>query len=249
MAKSEEIWGYIGEAGKDGEVSGEYRNGTFNGGGSCGSTNAWGNLSTGGGATDIRLVNGDWDNFDSLKSRIMVAGGGGGASRMLGSSWLNINGGQGGTITGGSSNRAVTNRCYLYQSNWWNSNIGGTICQSINNYIGHFGKGNTYAETNTAGAGGGYYGGGTGYSIGYVMFSGAGGSSFISGNAVCNAIAESSTESEIVHTGSFLHYSGKYFLFSKMLAGNETMPNPNGNGTMNGNSGNGCIKITQVYFE
>ena len=32
----------------------------------------------GGGATDIRYTNGDWFNFDSLKSRIIVAAGGGG---------------------------------------------------------------------------------------------------------------------------------------------------------------------------
>ena len=31
---------------------------------------------TGGGATDIRLVPGTWDNTDGLNSRIMVAGGG-----------------------------------------------------------------------------------------------------------------------------------------------------------------------------
>src|SRR5574344_1128765 len=36
------------------------------------------NNSTGGGATDIRLVNGNWDDFSSLKSRIIVAAGGGG---------------------------------------------------------------------------------------------------------------------------------------------------------------------------
>ncbi|MFR6022531.1 MAG: glycine rich domain-containing protein [Clostridia bacterium] len=30
----------------------------------------------GGGATDIRLVSGEWNDFESLKSRIMVAGGG-----------------------------------------------------------------------------------------------------------------------------------------------------------------------------
>ena len=34
----------------------------------------------GGGATDIRIVSGDWNNFSSLKSRIMVAAGGGGSS-------------------------------------------------------------------------------------------------------------------------------------------------------------------------
>lgn len=31
---------------------------------------------SGGGATDMRYVSGDWDNLDSLKSRIMVAAGG-----------------------------------------------------------------------------------------------------------------------------------------------------------------------------
>ena len=36
----------------------------------------------GGGATDIRLVANDWDNFESLKSRIMVAAGGGGATNL-----------------------------------------------------------------------------------------------------------------------------------------------------------------------
>ena len=37
-----------------------------------------GSCAGGGGATDIRLINGTWNNFDGLKSRIMVAGGGGG---------------------------------------------------------------------------------------------------------------------------------------------------------------------------
>lgn len=44
--------------------------GGWNGGGKGNSTYG------GGGATDIRIVSGDWDNYESLKSRIMVAGGG-----------------------------------------------------------------------------------------------------------------------------------------------------------------------------
>lgn len=108
---------------------------------------------------------------------------------------------------------------------------------------------NIKASDNTTGAGGGYYGGAASQTIGYSVFSGAGGSSFISGNIACNAIEGSSTESSIIHTGSFLHYSGRYFIFSKMLAGNENMPNISGNGTMTGNTGDGCVKITQVYFE
>ena len=52
----------------------------YNGGGSP-STQAYpANIGGyGGGATDIRLINGAWNNFDSLKSRIIVAAGGGGA--------------------------------------------------------------------------------------------------------------------------------------------------------------------------
>lgn len=108
---------------------------------------------------------------------------------------------------------------------------------------------NINATANTTGAGGGYYGGSASQTIGYSVFSGAGGSSFISGNILCNAITESSTQTSIIHTGSFLHYSGRYFIFSKMLAGNENMPNPNGNDMIIGNTGNGCVKITKVYFE
>lgn len=66
---------------------------------------------------------------------------------------------------------------------------------------------------------------------------------------MCNAINETSTETAITHTGTFLHYSGRYFIFSNMLAGNENMPNPNNNETTVGNSGNGCVKITQVSLE
>ena len=50
---------------------------SFNGGGQTNNTHY--PTDDGGGATDIRLVNGNWDNFNSLKSRIMVAGAGGGA--------------------------------------------------------------------------------------------------------------------------------------------------------------------------
>ena len=37
-------------------------------------------VNDGGGATDIRLISGNWDSFESLKSRIMVAGGSSGGA-------------------------------------------------------------------------------------------------------------------------------------------------------------------------
>ena len=127
---------------------------------------------------------------------------------------------------------------------------GGLSVNGENNdYVGHFGKANINTTSNSTGGGGGYYGGAASQSIGYAMFSGAGGSSFISGNILCNAISEGSTEEAITHTGSFLHCSGKYFIFSNMIGGNESMPNPNSNENVIGNTGDGCVRITQVYLE
>ena len=95
FAKGQKIYVYVGENGYT-----KFSNPTvvslrFNGGG-------YGNLVcykhylkhennnnkgvdfAGGGATDIRLANGDWDVFDSLKSRIIVAVGGGGGGGYYG---------------------------------------------------------------------------------------------------------------------------------------------------------------------
>lgn len=130
LSKDEVIYVYVGEEGKEGQPAGNEMNGSYNGGGPCGTTNAWGWLSTGGGSTDIRLSNGNWDDFDSLKSRIMVAAGGGGACRMNGTgSWMDVYGGYGGTISGGSGNSAVTNRSRLYKSIRRNSNFRRAFCK------------------------------------------------------------------------------------------------------------------------
>ena len=79
------VYIYVGEAGSGGTVNpGDYIiPATFNGGGRggvdyAGSGWGWGSGGWGGGATDFRLVAGDWNNATSLNSRIMVAGGGGG---------------------------------------------------------------------------------------------------------------------------------------------------------------------------
>ena len=67
----------------------------------------------GGGATDARLVDGEWDDFESLKSRIFVAGGG------AGSEWgcaIGGNGGFNGTTGYGCSRvDGVTNTNYYSQ--------------------------------------------------------------------------------------------------------------------------------------
>lgn len=70
LTKGEILYLYIGESGDDTSVPSAL---SFNGGGETHIDSP--NYGKGGGATDIRLVSGNWKDFDSLKSRIMVAAG------------------------------------------------------------------------------------------------------------------------------------------------------------------------------
>src|SRR5690606_21349938 len=87
----------------------------------------------GGGATDIRLVSGAWNNTASLRSRIMVAAGG------SGSSWSSRSAG------GALTSSAVC------------SNVGAT--QTSGNAFGIGGTGVNFSIIPSSGGGGGYYGG------------------------------------------------------------------------------------------
>ena len=203
---------YIGEYGKEPYF---YQN-SFNGGG----IGQFG----GGNATDIRYTDGNWSNFDSLKSRIIVAAGGGGPDSSL-------KGGVGGTFEGKKGENG--------HGDGGKQTIGGIGCSN-----GTFGKGGGEVSTGYSGNGGGgsgYYGGSSDQSCG--DYGGGGGSSFISGHPGCDGIKSSSTEGRIVHTGQSYHYSGYFFKDTLMLSGDEYMPSPNG-GTELGHSGNGTIRIT-----
>ena len=246
---------YIGGAGSNSV------NGGYNGGGSLSNgQKAFG--SSGGGATDIRLTNGTWDNFDSLKSRIMVAAGGGGANNRNRSSGDSKkygagNGGYGGELIGGDG-QAVDYQASGSISSYGEHTIGTGGTQTSggmatvydnNNQIknkinsGLFGKSIDILPqvTHQSGAGSGYYAGGRGAHGGA-----GGGSSFISGYPGCDAIEDSSTENEIIHTGKPEHYSGYVFTNSIMIAGNKEMPTHDGSSTMIGNTGNGYAKITYL---
>lgn len=113
------------------------------------------------------------------------------------------------------------------------------------NIRGSFGAGANGGSTNRAGGGGGYYGGNVaGTSYGGNAGAASGGSSFISGYNGCDAIAESSTADNIVHTGQNVHYSGFQFKNTEMISGMNTMPTHDGSNVMTGNYGNGFAKIT-----
>ena len=208
---------------------------------------------SGGGATDIRLVKDEastngWSDFDSLKSRIMVAAGGGGSAIAEQSYARNFgNGGDGGKLEGLESSNAGSEAKTHYGTGGTQTSAGYAI-NNANEALGGFGYGGDsstiYYGGQSAGGGGGYYGGGGGY----YCAPGGGGSSFISGYEGCDAITESSTKDNITHTGQSIHYSGMKFISGVMKAGNESMPDYNGS-TMTGNRGNGYARISYVMME
>lgn len=197
-----------------------------------------------GGASDVRLVSGDWNNTTSLASRIMVAGGGGG-------SYSDSSGGAGGTA-GGLSSYSVSHSSYPVASS--TQTAGGAA--GYNGTAGGFGYGGINNSIQYNSGGGGYYGGGSGPS-------GGGGSSYISGHTGCVAITSQSsiTPKSGCATGTSdnscsLHYSGKKFTNTVMIDGKgyswtntkgtlTAMPKPTGGYYSNGvgNIGNGAIRI------
>ena len=117
--------------------------GGWNGGGY--GTGDIGGAAGGGGATNIRLINGNWNDQNSLESRILVAGGGGGSYR--GTS-ISSDGGNGGGESG-----AITEKI--------NDSSGQYDGLSFfQNFVeGSLGKGGTSTSKYFCGGGGGYMGG------------------------------------------------------------------------------------------
>lgn len=191
--------------------------GGYNGGGS---TQRWGG--GGGGATDIRLLSGNWDSPLGLLSRIIVAGGGGGAG------YSATNGGAGGGVSGLQATGAGSN-----QGGGGTQSAGGSSYCTVGVYaIG--GTTPTINGCNTAGGGGGggWYGGGSGRGQGNDS-GGGGGSGYIL----------TSTSNK---PGGYTPTSGYYMTNDAMLAGNVSIPNPTGSGTVMGNARNGYVKITYI---
>ncbi len=195
LLKGETLYVCVGGAGSYGYGTNVKADGGFNGGGaSYTASSAYGG--TGGGATDIRLVNGtSWDDEEGLNSRIMVAAGGGGGYNYS-SSYYGI-GGDGGGLIGGSG--------YGYYNGTTYTSYGGTQIAT------NFGYGASYSQAGIPGAGSGYYGGNT-----TKYYSASGGSSFISGYAGVNAITSSTDRT---HTNDTVHYSNKYFINGTMEKG------------------------------
>ena len=237
---------YIGGKGEDQiYIDNTTSKGGFNGGGK-GGVDYFDSIypesgAGGGGATDIRIFKGN--DEESLKSRIIVAGAGGG---------------------GCSTNNTSPNYGNFYQYSPFGGSGGGLKGENITEYgvggnqtDGYFGRGgdgfgNLFEEPEpimgggsaTGGSGSGYYGGYTNspnenhsYELG-----GSGGSSFISGHKDCIAIGNNSSSLNI----SSIHWSDVYFTETEMKEkGDPDFKNPY-NVNENGHSGNGCAKITII---
>lgn len=186
MEKGQVLYGYIGQQGA--YTYSTLVSSSFNGGGNGGSGMNEKNVhlgGAGGGATDIRITNGSWNDFNSLKSRVMVAGGGGGCGcasahnpghggGLVGVTTLNPSGTYyAGASASGGSQTSGGNSIGAYHS----TSILGTTGYSGN---GSFGIGSNAVQCG-AGGGGGYYGGGSEYTAG-----GGGGSSYVKGCSGCD---------------------------------------------------------------
>ena len=259
MNKNEKFYLYVGQNINKSQVA------SFNG-----SLSSSGNGGPGGGATDIRLIKGEtWSEFSSLKSRIMVAAGGGGDTKN--EQYPSASGGGlVGIRTTGESGQCQTPGT---QFSGGTENCSGYTPKSN----GSFGMGSKTGST----GGSGWFGGAGGF---FVYGGGSGGSSFISGHPGCVSITESSTESNIsfvndsngiacndsnsvgynsegfnMNLNCNKHYSGYTFYNTIMIDGDGHnwdengvgntvvgMPTHDGRSTMTGNTGNGYAKITLI---
>ena len=207
-----------------------------------------------GGATDVRLISGTWNSFESLSSRIMVAAGAGGS--------YSDSSAPGGGHGGGLQSTYVYHKTHPIHSA--TQTAGGK--EGYKGTAGTFGIGGINEIASYNPGGGGYFGGGSAPGAG-------GGSSFISGHNGCVAITAESTQDNIIQKTDSLgnictdgttditcsyHYSNYIFTNTVMIDGggyewttekNETstgMPTFDGEGIMTGNDGQGYAKITLI---
>ena len=140
VKKNLPIFLYVGGKGGNGSPSrNTYAQGGYNGGGNGGAdTRDDEGAGAGGGASDIRLVDDDINESESLFSRIMIAAGGSG-------SVYNAYGAPGGDVTG-----------YISNSNGISNFLPSTTTQTSGAQLGIGENGKNSECTGSSGGGGGY---------------------------------------------------------------------------------------------
>lgn len=253
VAEGDKLYVYVGGIGEVFPGTSTRGIGGFNGGGLGGPGMVPGNGAGagGGGATDIRTVSGLWDEIVSLRSRIMVAAGGGafsgagagggfgGAAHPYGGAGSN-----GSNYTGGGGSGGYYG---IGGAGGGGGGAGGTAYSTnlAPGQAGLFGKGGDGGGELIAnrdgggGGGGGYYGGGgAGGGAGGSAGRAGGGSSFISGYTGMNAINADGTPSNQTK-----HFSGYVFKNTDLKNGAQTFASPSG-ANETGHAGNGYARIT-----
>ena len=202
---------------------GQYGTNAYNGGGKSAAHGC-----SGGGSTDIRLVNGNWDDFESLKSRIIVAGAGGGSYH---NDMYLSKGGDAGIFAGYNGTYKSTQgyTVTIAEGGSQDTKGKGGIGSGKGDF-GVFGKGGdgSVRDLNGNGGGSGYFGGGGSGTSNCVVGSGAGGSSFVSGLDGCKAILKKSTSTEYYFSSYPFHYSNLVFTNITARSGSETIWDNNG---------------------
>ena len=155
---------YIGGEGTN-KSEGSNKGGGYNGGGL-----SYGSSGGGVGATDFRTIGGVIDSSESIESRILIAGGGGGARFIFNES---AHGGNGGGFEGtrGGSIESENQPCYGNQNDCLGSS--GPLIVEGSLWKGADANSSWGFKNGGAGGGGGYYGGGT-----CAQCGGSGGSGF-----------------------------------------------------------------------
>lgn len=241
LLANEKLYIYVG-----GAPSGD--NGGYNGGGSITAYQSSNGGAAGGGATDIRLESGAWNLESGLRSRIMVAAGGGAAKTANCGSTVSV-GGHGGTFTSTSAIFSMSCNTALWNiATGATQTAGGAIDVYSGNsktatyqagVFGYASAATSYSGDIISGGGGGYYGGA---SAGYGSFA-TGGSSFVSGDPSCTAVTSNGAVSN-----SSIHYSGKSFNNTNMISGNSISGNANITKPVNTDDGYARIKLISISY-
>ena len=218
LNQKKEVFIYVGQSGPVPSAVGISKP-AFNGGGygNTNSTTTTFRVSSGGGASDIRI------GTDSLFARVIVAGAGGG-SGYSGSS-QHANGGVGGGETGGDGKPFSA---YTRHGYGGTQTEGGKNGNNTSDNYGSFGQGGSDVTASLAGAGGGggWYGGGA--SDGYYC-GGGGGSGFV--------------WTGLNAPDGYLLTEEHFLTETQNIAGDTAFAAPDGT-EETGHSGNGYARIT-----
>ncbi len=234
LTKDQNLFVYTGQTGNDyGIYSSSYM---FNGGGYANKKGSYCGA-CGGGATDVRTTDGDWDDETSLNSRIIIAAGGGGG-----------NSGYAGGLSGYSG---YDSGYTAYQGKGASQSGGGvggsSYYGSQAGTAGTLGKGGiggynyTTESGGGSGGGGGLYGGGGSGGLGHGVWDGGGGSSYISGHPGCTAKTQTFTNTVMIDGAGYQWTSTKGAQVGIPTPADSTV-------RQNGYIGNGFCRITRYGY-